>query len=48
MTVRAARGEGAEELIGASTVPLDGDSPAAQALRKGEGLTPSARTFRTQ
>ena len=43
MTVRAARGEGAEALIGRSTLPLDGGSTAAQALRKGEGLISSAQ-----
>ena len=47
MTVRAARGDGAEALIGTSTLPLDGGSIAAQALRKGEGLISSAKDLQT-
>ena len=34
MTVRAARGDGAEALIGQSSLPLDGGSIAAQALHR--------------
>ena len=45
MTVRAARGDGAEALIGQSSLPLDGGSIAAQALHKGEGLISSAKDF---
>jgi len=46
MTVRAARGERADEIIGAETLPLSGDSVAARALRARTALigpeTPAA------
>jgi len=41
MTVRAARGERAEEIIGSGTLTLDGDSIAARALRARTGLIAS-------
>ena len=48
MTVRAARGERALEIIGAETLPLSGSSVAARALRARTALigpdTPSAET----
>jgi len=41
MTVRAARGERALEIIGVRTLPLDGESIAARALRARTGLIAS-------
>ncbi|MBV9851712.1 MAG: GAF domain-containing protein [Armatimonadetes bacterium] len=43
MTVRAARGQGAEARIGVATLPLDGDNIAAQALRERRALIASAK-----
>ncbi len=41
MTVRAARGERAEEIMGSQTLPLDGESIAARSLRARTGLIAS-------
>ncbi len=41
MTVRAARGERAEEIVGRGTLPMGGDSIAARALRARTGLIAS-------
>ena len=49
MTVRAARGERAERMIGESTLPMDGDSLAARALReRGKGRVASDQKARSQ